>query len=186
MATTETKLPARRAAPVALRNGAATAAGPDTVICSGLAYSNSSASLKSFSGSSFFRCCWRRDWASPFATSLRMLPRLSVIDGAGAQKTLADAASCAGKKLSRQGFRIRAIVLDREAALKAFHFGKYDLAIESNPTAATRTITIPRGRRAFFPAPKSTLRCNPPLDARMRSALPRNLPANPVRATSIS
>src|ERR1035437_3419542 len=51
-----------------------------------------------------------------------------VIDGAGARKTLAMLQSSAGKNST-----VRATVLDRDAALKAFHFGKVDLAIESNP-----------------------------------------------------
>jgi ABC-2 type transport system permease protein len=50
-----------------------------------------------------------------------------VIDGAGAQKTLAMLQSSAAHST------IRAAVLDRDAALKGFHFGKFDLAIESNP-----------------------------------------------------
>jgi ABC-2 type transport system permease protein len=58
------------------------------------------------------------------------IPSVVVIDNAGAQKTLAmlqdSDKSTAGKNT------IRAAVLDREAALTAFHFGKYDLAIESN------------------------------------------------------
>src|ERR1039457_6010364 len=51
-----------------------------------------------------------------------------VIDGAGARKTLAMLQSSAGKNST-----VRATVLDRDAALKAFHFGKFDLAIESHP-----------------------------------------------------
>jgi ABC-type multidrug transport system permease subunit len=51
-----------------------------------------------------------------------------VIDGAGAQKTLAVLQSASVKNSA-----VRATVLDRAAALKAFHFGKFDLAIESNP-----------------------------------------------------
>jgi len=50
-----------------------------------------------------------------------------IIDGAGAEKTLAMLHN------SNKASTIRAAVLDREAALKAFHFGKYDLAIDSNP-----------------------------------------------------
>jgi ABC-2 type transport system permease protein len=50
-----------------------------------------------------------------------------VIEGAGAQKTLAMLQN------SPAHSAIRATVLDRDAALKAFHVGKYDLAIESNP-----------------------------------------------------
>src|SRR5208337_484641 len=61
-----------------------------------------------------------------------------VIDGAGAQKTLEMLqGSHKGPQSDRSSAdahsRIRAAVLDREAALRAFHFGKYDLAIESNP-----------------------------------------------------
>jgi ABC-type multidrug transport system permease subunit len=50
-----------------------------------------------------------------------------VIDGAGAQKTLAMLQSASAKNSA-----VRATVLDRAAALKAFHFGKFDLAIEAN------------------------------------------------------
>jgi ABC-2 type transport system permease protein len=66
-----------------------------------------------------------------------------VIEGAGAQKTLAmlqnsgDRSSPdkepSGKSSSDKNSTIRATVLDRDAALNAFHVGKYDLAIESNP-----------------------------------------------------
>src|SRR6202158_2126145 len=55
-----------------------------------------------------------------------------VIDGAGAQKTVAMLQGLPDKN-SPAHSTIRATVLDREAALKAFHVGKYDLAIESNP-----------------------------------------------------
>jgi ABC-2 type transport system permease protein len=51
-----------------------------------------------------------------------------IIDNAGAQKTLAMLQNPASKNST-----VRASVLDRDTALKAFHFGKYDLAIESNP-----------------------------------------------------
>src|SRR5277367_3459663 len=51
---------------------------------------------------------------------------VAVIDGAGAQKTLGMLQS------SQAHSTIRATVLDRDAALRGFHFGKYDLAIESN------------------------------------------------------
>ena len=51
-----------------------------------------------------------------------------VIDGSGARKTLAMLQSASVKNSA-----VRATVLDRAAALKAFHFGKFDLAIESNP-----------------------------------------------------
>src|SRR5271157_2877085 len=48
-----------------------------------------------------------------------------VIDGAGAQKTLAMLEN--SDKTSPTHSAIRATVLDRAAALKAFHFGKFDL-----------------------------------------------------------
>ncbi len=59
-----------------------------------------------------------------------------VIAGEGAQKTLAMLQSSdksSSDKGSAAHSTIRASVLDREAALKGFHFGKFDLAIESNP-----------------------------------------------------
>jgi len=108
-----------------------------------------------------------------------------IIDGAGAQKTLMMLQAVPGKSSPDKGSSIRAIVLDREAALKGFHFGKFDLAIESNSDGSYTYYYDPRGRRAFFRAPKSTRRCNRPLGARMRSQLPRSLPANRVPATSI-
>jgi len=51
---------------------------------------------------------------------------VAIIDSAGAQKTLS--------MLQNSGERstIRAAILNRDDAFKAFHFGKYDLAIESN------------------------------------------------------
>jgi ABC-type multidrug transport system permease subunit len=55
-----------------------------------------------------------------------------VIDNVGAQKTLAMLQGSQDKGSSSRS-TIRAAILDRETALKAFHFGKYDLAIEANP-----------------------------------------------------
>jgi ABC-type multidrug transport system permease subunit len=63
-----------------------------------------------------------------------------VIDGPHAQKTVAMLESSSransihggSNKNASQNTEIRAIVLDRDAALKAFHFGKYDLAVEAN------------------------------------------------------
>jgi ABC-2 type transport system permease protein len=57
-----------------------------------------------------------------------------VIAGGGAQKTLAMLDNA--EKNSPAHSIIRATVLDRDAALKAFHVGKYDLAIESNPNGS--------------------------------------------------
>ena len=54
-----------------------------------------------------------------------------VIAGGGAQKTLAMLDNA--EKNSPAHSINRATVLDRDAALKAFHVGRYDLAIESNP-----------------------------------------------------
>src|SRR6202167_3629197 len=52
---------------------------------------------------------------------------VAIIDNAGAQKTLAMLQGAPDK-----GTAIRETVLERTEALKGFHFGKYDLAIESN------------------------------------------------------
>jgi ABC-2 type transport system permease protein len=56
-----------------------------------------------------------------------------VIEGDGAQKTLAMLQNSADRRSSEKNSTVRATVLDRDAALKAFHVGKYDLAIESDP-----------------------------------------------------
>jgi ABC-2 type transport system permease protein len=56
---------------------------------------------------------------------------VAIIDNAGAQKTLAMLQS-APSNSPNKGSTIRATVLDRAAALKGFHFGKYDLAVDSN------------------------------------------------------
>jgi len=67
---------------------------------------------------------------------------VAVIDGAGAQRTLGMLQSSPDKSSpdknrqnsgSASHSTIKAFVLDRNAALKGFHFGKYDLAIEANP-----------------------------------------------------
>ena len=55
---------------------------------------------------------------------------VDVIAGDGSQKTLAML------QTSPAHSTIRATVLDRDAALNAFHVGKYDLVIESNPDAS--------------------------------------------------
>src|SRR5271156_6628172 len=55
-----------------------------------------------------------------------------VIDGTGAQKTLAMLQASALQSSAAHS-TIGATVLDRDAALKGFHSGKFDLAIESNP-----------------------------------------------------
>jgi ABC-type multidrug transport system permease subunit len=58
---------------------------------------------------------------------------VALIDGTGAQKTLAMLQNSSNRHPTDQDTPIRATVLARDAALKAFHFGKYDLAVESNP-----------------------------------------------------
>src|ERR1017187_6944934 len=55
-----------------------------------------------------------------------------IIDGSGAQKTLAMLENPPDKSSAGKNSAIQATVLDREAALKGFHFGKFDLAIEEN------------------------------------------------------
>lgn len=60
------------------------------------------------------------------------IPSVVVIDNAGAQKVLAMLQGSSDKGSASRSV-IRAAVLDRDAALKAFHFGKYDLAVESKP-----------------------------------------------------
>jgi ABC-2 type transport system permease protein len=64
------------------------------------------------------------------------LTSVVVIDGAGAQRTLAMLQSSAKGSPDKHSFEqstVRATILHREAALKGFHFGKFDLAIEANP-----------------------------------------------------
>ena len=58
---------------------------------------------------------------------------VALIDGTGARKTLAMLQNSSNRHPTDQDTPIRATVLARDAALKAFHFGKYDLAVESNP-----------------------------------------------------
>jgi ABC-2 type transport system permease protein len=62
-----------------------------------------------------------------------------IIDGPGAQKTLSmlEESEQSSQQTSNQDNSahsvVRATILDRNAALRAFHFGKFDLALESNP-----------------------------------------------------
>src|ERR1700690_3895164 len=53
-----------------------------------------------------------------------------IIGNEGAQKTLDLLRSSTVRSATSKSSAIRATVLDRDAALKAFHFGRYDLAIE--------------------------------------------------------
>ena len=90
-----------------------------------------------------------------------------VVEGAGAQKTLAmlqnSDKSSPGHSPARSN--IRATVLDRDAALKAFHLGKFDLAIESNPD----------GSYTFYydPARPESVLSRAEIDARLQSAAGR-------------
>src|SRR5260370_35984743 len=80
---------------------------------------------------------------------------VDVIDGAGAKKTVAML------KNSSVHSTIRATVLDRDAALKAFHVGKYDLAIESNPDGSYTYY--------YDPARPQSLLSRPAIDAAPQS-----------------
>ncbi len=90
-----------------------------------------------------------------------------VVEGAGAEKTLAmlqnSDKSSPGHSPARSN--IRATVLDRDAALKAFHLGKFDLAIESNPD----------GSYTFYydPARPESVLSRAEIDARLQSAAGR-------------
>src|SRR5271165_62950 len=55
-----------------------------------------------------------------------------VISNPGAQKTVDMLQSSADPRSTGKSSAIHAAVLERVAALKAFHVGKYDLAIEAN------------------------------------------------------
>lgn len=105
-----------------------------------------------------------------------------VIDGAGAQKTLAMLQSSdkstdqrpgksAGEKdsatkgSSGKSSAIRATVLDREAALKGFHFGKFDLAIEANADGSYTYY--------YDPARPESVLSRAEIDAKLQSAAGR-------------
>jgi len=93
-----------------------------------------------------------------------------VIDGPGAQKTLAMLQSSpdrspSDKSASDARSAIRATVLDRETALKGFHFGKYDLAIESNADGSYTYY--------YDPARPESVLSRAEIDARLQSAAGR-------------
>ena len=89
-----------------------------------------------------------------------------MIDGEYAQRTLAmlQASPTRPIKIRPPKIRpknhstIRAEILNRDAALKGFHFGKFDLAIEAKPDGSTLITTIQRALRACSHALKSMLR----------------------------
>ena len=87
-----------------------------------------------------------------------------VIDGPGARKTLAMLQSPSGKRSSSKN-SVRAAVLDRDAALKAFHFGKFDLAIESNPDGSYTYY--------YDPARPESVLSRAEIDAQLQSAAGR-------------
>jgi ABC-type multidrug transport system permease subunit len=93
-----------------------------------------------------------------------------VIDGAGARKTLAMLQSSAGKNST-----VRATLLDRDAALKAFHFGKFDLAIESNPDGSYTYYYDPARPESFHydPARPESVLSRAEIDAQLQSAAGR-------------
>src|ERR1035438_1693785 len=89
-----------------------------------------------------------------------------VIDNAGAQKTLAMLQSAPDKNnRTDKKSAIQAAILDREAALKAFHFGKYDLAIESNADGSYTYY--------YDPARPESVLSRAEIDARLQSAAGR-------------
>src|SRR6202521_1110422 len=93
-----------------------------------------------------------------------------VIAGDGAQKTLAML------QTSPAHSTIRATVLDRDAALNAFHVGKYDLVIESNPDASYTYYYDP-------PLPESVL-SRAETDAALQSAAGRKDALTPSAQSS--
>ena len=82
-----------------------------------------------------------------------------VINGAGAQKTLAMLQNSAARST------VQATILNRDAALKAFQFGKFDLAIESNPD----------GRYTYYydPARPESVLSRAEIDSALQSAAGR-------------
>ena len=87
-----------------------------------------------------------------------------VIDGPGAQKTLTMLQSPSGKNSSNKN-SVRSTVLDRDAALKAFHFGKFDLAIESHPDGSYTYY--------YDPARPESVLSRAEIDAQLQSAAGR-------------
>ncbi len=100
---------------------------------------------------------------------------VAVIDGPGARKTLAMLESLSnkspsdknppGKTSSNKNSTVRATVLDRDAALKAFHFGKFDLAIESHPDGSYTYY--------YDPARPESVLSRAEIDAQLQSAAGR-------------
>ena len=89
----------------------------------------------------------------------------AVIDGTGARKTLAMLENSSDLHSTNKDSTIRATVLARDAALKGFHFGKYDLAIESNPDGSYTYY--------YDPARPESVLARDELDAALQSAAGR-------------
>jgi ABC-type multidrug transport system permease subunit len=90
-----------------------------------------------------------------------------VIDNAGAQKTLAMLQG-SDKSTATKKSAIWTTILERDAALKAFHFGKYDLAVESNPDGSYTYY--------YDPARPESVLSRAEIDAQLQSAAGRKDP----------
>src|SRR6202521_6132238 len=99
-----------------------------------------------------------------------------VIEGDGAQKTVATLQGSPDKNSPAHSI-IRAAVLDRDAALKAFRVGKYDLAIELNPDGSYTYY--------YDPARPESVLSRAEIDAALQSAAGRR-DALPTSAQSSS
>jgi len=99
-----------------------------------------------------------------------------VIEGDGAQKTVATLQGSPDKNSPAHSI-IRATVLDRDAALKAFRVGKYDLAIELNPDGSYTYY--------YDPARPESVLSRAEIDAALQSAAGRR-DALPTSAQSSS
>jgi ABC-type multidrug transport system permease subunit len=91
-----------------------------------------------------------------------------VIEGAGAKKTLAmlqDSSEKSTAEKSSAHSIIRVTILSRDAALKAFHFGKFDLAIEANPDGSYTY--------DYDPARPESVLSRAEIDAKLQSAAGR-------------
>jgi ABC-2 type transport system permease protein len=90
-----------------------------------------------------------------------------IVAGDGAEKVLAilETTNQASDKTAPANSTIRASILDRDAALKAFHFGKYDLAVEPRPNG---TYTY-----YYDPARPESVLSRAEIDAALQSAAGR-------------
>src|SRR5271169_5585566 len=93
-----------------------------------------------------------------------------VIDGAGAQKTLAMLQHSAARST------VLATILDRDVALKAFHFGKFDLAVEANSDGSYTYY--------YDPARPESVLSRAEIDSALQSAAGRKALTTSARASS--